>query len=133
MDVGAEIASLTGGRGADIIMDQCVGEDFCRQLDYLAPMGTILVYNHQKGFPTENVVKAMTDRFAACPGVRVFSAHYFDDKPELLAQYRRQVFDLLAQGKIRPHVGASFPLEEAVQAHTLLDTGRCLGGIVLRM
>ena len=125
------VLALTDGRGADIIMDQSVGEDFAGQMEYLADMGTILIYNHTKGFPTHSVLQAMTDRFGNCPAVRVFSFHYFDDKPELLARKKQEMFSLLAQGKLRPHVGGVFPLEQAVQAHRLLDSGDFFGSIVL--
>lgn len=125
------ILALTDGRGADIIMDQSVGEDFCGQMEYLADMGTILIYNNTKGFPTKNVIEAMTDRFGNCPGIRAFSFHFFDDKPELLAQKKREMFVLLREGKILPHIGARFPLEQAVRAHELLDSGNFFGSIVL--
>ncbi len=128
---GRKVLELTGGRGADIIMDQSVGEAFLPQMDYLAPMGTILIYNNTKGFPSENVIAAMTNRFGRCPGIRAFSFHYFDDKPELLAQKKREMFDLLQQGKIRPHVGGRFPLNSVQEAHQLLDSGNFFGSIVL--
>ena len=128
-----KVLELTGGEGADIIMDQSVGEDFCKQLDYLAPMGTILIYNHTKGFPTENVLQCMTtaERFGRAAAVRVFSFHYYDDKPELLAQKKREMFALLGEGKLRPHIGAMFPLSKVQEAHELLDSGNFFGSIVL--
>ncbi len=125
------VLSLTGGRGADIIMDQSVGEAFIGQMDFLAPMGTILIYNNTKGFPSKNVIEAMTDRFGDCPGIRAFSFHYFDDKPELLSRKKQEMFALLKDGKIRPYVGARFPLEEARKAHELLDSGDFFGSIIL--
>ena len=130
-DVKDTILSLTNGRGADIIMDQSVGEGFQDQMEYLADMGTILIYNNTKGFPSKNVIEAMTARFGNCPGIRAFSFHYFDDKPELLARKKQEMFALLEQGKIRPHIGARFPLAEAVKAHELLDSGDFFGSIVL--
>lgn len=130
-DVKKKVLELTGGKGADIIMDQSVGERFADQLEYLADMGTILIYNNTKGFPTKNVIEAMTDRFGNCPGIRAFSFHYFDDKAQLLKQKKKEVFTLLEQGIIRPHVGARFTLAEAVKAHMLLDSGDFLGSIVL--
>ena len=66
-----------------------MGEGFEEQMEYLADMGTILIYNNTKGFPTKNVIEAMTDRFGNCPGIRAFSFHFFDDKPELLARKNR--------------------------------------------
>lgn len=125
------VLSLTGGRGADIIMDQSVGEEFMGQMDFLAPMGTILIYNNTKGFPSRNVIAAMTDRFGDCVGIRAFSFHYFDDKPELLKRKKQEMFALLQQGKIRPYVGAVFPLEDVQKAHELLDSGDFFGSIVL--
>lgn len=132
-DEAQTILDLTGGQGADILMDQTVGENFCRQLDYLAPMGTILIYNHTQGFPTENVIQAMTtaERFGRAPAVRSFSFHFFDDKPELLAQKKKEMFELLGAGKIRPHIGGRFPLDQPRQAHELLDAGSFFGSIIL--
>ena len=130
-DIRARVLELTGGKGADIIMDQSVGEGFCDQMEYLADMGTILIYNNTKGFPTKNVIEAMTDRFGNCPGMRAFSFHFFDDKPELLARKKREMFTLLKDGKISPHIGARFRLPEAVKAHELLDSGDFFGSIVL--
>ena len=130
-NVKDRILSLTNGRGADIIMDQSVGEGFASQMEYLADMGTILIYNNTKGFPSKNVIASMTERFGNCPGIRAFSFHYFDDKPELLAQKKQEMFSLLQQGKIQPHIGARFALAEAVKAHELLDSGDFFGSIVL--
>ena len=125
------VLALTNGRGADIIMDQSVGEGFIGQMDFLAPMGTILIYNNTAGFPSSNVIEAMTDRFGHCVGIRAFSFHYFDDKPVLLSKKKQETFELLQQGKIKPHVGAVFPLLEAQKAHELLDSGAFFGSIVL--
>ncbi len=130
-NVKEKILDLTNGKGADIIMDQSVGDAFCGQMDFLADMGTILIYNNTKGFPSKNVIEAMTDRFGNCPGIRAFSFHYFDEKPVLLAHKKREMFELLEQGKIRPHIGARFALGEAVKAHELLDSGAFFGSIVL--
>ena len=130
-NVKEKLLEMTGGCGADIIMDQSVGEDFQDQMEYLADMGTILIYNNTKGFPTKNVIEAMTARFGNCPGIRAFSFHFFDDKPELLARKKGEMFALLEAGKIRPHIGARFPLADAVMAHELLDSGDFFGSIVL--
>lgn len=41
--------------------------------------------------------------------------------------------DLVATGRLRPVIGASFPLAEAREAHRLIDAGHKTGSIVLRM
>lgn len=130
-DVGKTVLEYTDGRGADIIMDQSVGEAFISQLDFLAPMGTVLIYNNTKGSPSADVIGAMTDRFGNCPGIRAFSFHYFDNKRALLRQKKEEVFSLLRDGKVRPHIGGRFPLEDIRRAHQLLDSGDFFGGIVI--
>ena len=132
-DIREEVLAHTDGVGADIVMDQSVGEAFCGQMDFLAPMGTILIYNNTKGFPTQhNPIQAMTDRFGRCPGIRAFSFHFFDDKPELLRQKKQEMFALLQEGRICPHIGGVFDQKDVADAHRLLDSGNFFGSILLR-
>ncbi len=132
-DVKSEILNFTDGVGADIIMDQCVGEQFCDQFAYLAPMGEILIYSNLQGFPSKNVIEAMTGRFPECPGIRVFSYHYFDDREELLRRFQNEVLKLLRDGKLIPRTGTLFPLEDIVEAGRLSDSGSCCGGITIQI
>lgn len=130
-DVKETVLRLTGGKGADIIMDQSIGDGLIPELDYLSDMGTVLMYNNTKGSPSGDLIGEMVKRFGRCPAIRAFSFHYFDDKPELLKQKKQEMFSLLQQGKIRPHIGATFSLEEVQKAHELLDSGNFFGSIVL--
>jgi NADPH2:quinone reductase len=126
-----QVRQVTQGKGADIILDQVAGRDFCRQFEMLADFGTIVVYNHLGGFPEENIIQAMTSRFANCHAIRIYSSHIYDDKPELLAQKKKEVFQLLSEKKISPHIGARFPLNKAADAHAMLDSGDFFGSIIL--
>lgn len=130
-DVKEKVLALTQGKGADIIMDQSIGDGLIPELDYLADMGTVLMYNNTKGSPSGDLIGEMVKRFGRCPAIRAFSFHYFDDKPELLKKKKQEMFTLLHDGKIRPHVGGSFPLMQVQDAHTLLDSGDFFGSIVL--
>lgn len=132
-DIKETILSLTGGKGADIIMDQSIGDGLIPELDYLADMGTVLMYNNTKGSPSGDLIGEMVKRFGRCPAIRAFSFHYFDDKPELLKQKKQEMFSLLHDGKIRPHVGATFSLADVEKAHKLLDSGNFFGSIVLSL
>ncbi len=130
-DVKETVLHLTDGKGADIIMDQSIGDGLIPELDYLCDMGTVLMYNNTKGSPSGDLIAEMVKRFGRCPAIRAFSFHYFDDKPELLKQKKQEMFSLLQQGKIRPHIGATFSLEDVQEAHALLDSGNFFGSIVL--
>lgn len=130
-DMGQKVLSLTDGRGADIIMDQSIGNGLISELDYLADMGTVLMYNNTKGSPSADLIEEMVKRFGRCPAIRAFSFHYFDDKPELLRKKKQEMFELLRTEKIKPHIGAAFPLEDVQKAHKLLDSGNFFGSIIL--
>lgn len=130
-DVKETVLRLTDGKGADIIMDQSIGDGLIPELDYLSDMGTVLMYNNTKGSPSGDLIGEMVKRFGRCPAIRAFSFHYFDDKPELLRKKKQEMFSLLQQGKIRPHIGAVFSLDDVQKAHELLDSGDFFGSIVL--
>jgi NADPH:quinone reductase-like Zn-dependent oxidoreductase len=43
------------------------------------------------------------------------------------------VLPLLAEGRVRPLIDSSFPLEEVAKAHARMDGGQHIGKIVLRL
>lgn len=126
------VLSATGGKGADIILDQVAGPNMASQLSYLAPLGTILVYNYLGGAEHTGMLEAMIAGMAKCQSVRVFSFHYNDDKPEALKLLREQVFTMLHEGKINPHIFRTFSQEEIQEAHQVLDSGAFTGSLVLK-
>ncbi len=126
------VLAATGRIGADIILDQNAGPNMASQLSYLAPLGTILVYNYLGGAENAGILEAMIADMAKCQSVRIFSFHYNDDKPEALKQLREQVFTMLHKGKIKPHIFRTFSQEEIQEAHRVLDSGAFTGSLVLK-
>ena len=54
-----------------------------------------------------------------------------DDKPETLARCMKNSVDLVKQGKLKPHVGATFKAMEIASAHDLLESRKSMGKIVV--
>ncbi|MGC3537299.1 zinc-binding dehydrogenase, partial [Pseudomonas aeruginosa] len=54
-----------------------------------------------------------------------------DEKGAIIAELERQVWPHVRAGTVRPQVFRTFPLEEARQAHELMDSGQHIGKIVL--
>jgi NADPH:quinone reductase-like Zn-dependent oxidoreductase len=52
-------------------------------------------------------------------------------RPEVVDEAAREVLDLWRRGAVRPVVGAKFPLEQAADAHRLIDERRHMGKVVL--
>ena len=51
--------------------------------------------------------------------------------PEAVARYEAELQDLLAAGKVTPHIGASFKLSEAAAALRHVADGKAIGKVVL--
>lgn len=65
----------------------------------------------------------------------VFSSHIYDNNPGRLQAIQKKVFELLMSGKVdmSEYFYGNFRLEDAAQAHELLDSQRAYGKIILRI
>ena len=59
--------------------------------------------------------------------MRDLSAH----EPEATARHEAELHALLADGKVTPHVGASFKLSEAASALRQVADGKAIGKVIL--
>ena len=125
------VLEATDGKGADVIYDQTAGKELVERFDYLADFGQIILYNWLNGSPElpqlETVIKCAWHAQA----IRPFSFHVFDDKPERRMANAEKCFDMIRDGRVKPFVCKEFPLEQARQAHELLDSGNAIGKIIM--
>ena len=129
------IMEFTNGRGVDLVYDQWVGEKLYKELDLLADFGMIVVYNWLEGEPKESFYPHMIENATKCTGVRVFSSHIYDNRPERLKEIQKNVFELLMSGKIdmNGYFYGDFGLEDVIKAHELLDSQKTYGKIILKL
>ena len=52
-------------------------------------------------------------------------------EPEALRRNEAELVELLASGRVVPHIGATFPLDEAAAALRLVADGRAIGKVVI--
>jgi NADPH2:quinone reductase len=123
---------LTGGKGVDLVLDHVGGPAFTDYLAALANWGTLVSYNAFSGQPDKDLFAEMRNHVGRSPAVRCFSFHSYDHDRDGRRRLMGAVIERLAQGRIRPGIGARFPLSEVRQAHTLLEAGTALGKIVMR-
>lgn len=131
-DVPARVRELTGGRGADLVCNHLAGNTFRNDMAMLAPFGLIVSYGALNGLPEQDVFRDMRKNIDACPGLRCFTMHAFDDHPDWRDRCTGSVMALFAGKKIAPVLGPVLPLSEAAQAHRLLEQRGVMGKIVLR-
>lgn len=54
-------------------------------------------------------------------------------KSAIVAQVRERVWPMIADGQVRPVIGAEFPISQAQAAHELLESGDVSGKVILRV
>jgi NADPH:quinone reductase len=125
------ILELTGGGGVDLILDHVGGPAFTEHLAALANWGTLVSYNAFTGLPDRDLFAEMRAHVGKSPAVRCFSFHSYDNDRAGRRRLMQVVIRLLAEGAIRPAIGARFSLVQVRRAHELIDAGTVLGKIVM--
>lgn len=123
------VKELTGGRGADIVLDPVSGDRVTDSLRSLAEEGRLVVI----GFTGGEIPKVALNRLLLS-NVSVVGAawgSFVGTRPELSQEIHKALLALAATGAVAPIIGASYPLEEGAQALRDLDERRATGKIVL--
>jgi len=119
---------LTGR--CDVILD-IMGAKYLRQnLRSLAEDGQLIIIGLQGGVKTEINLGALLPRRLSIRGTTL-RARSLEGKAEVVRSTVENVWPLLADGRVRHHIHATFPLSEAAAAHELLDSGEVTGKLVL--
>ena len=130
-DFVAEVKRLTGGRGADVILDLVGGAYLERNLDALAVEGRLSIVATQRGVSgTLEIAKLMHKRARVLGST--MRARTPEQKGEIRERLRREVWPKLpAKNPIRPVIDSTFPLRYARLAHERMESGEHIGKIVL--
>ena len=132
-DVGENLRAWTGMDGADVVHDTVGGRTFTACFSLVRPYGD-LVSNVESPWEDEAIAAMHTRNlrvsFTWMPAPSVFGW------PEHRARQRKildQVASHFDAGDLRVEVGATFPLEQAADAHGALEAGQIVGKAVLTM
>ncbi len=128
-DLAGEVRELTGGRGVAAVFDGVGAPTFDASLASLRPRGVLAVYG-QAGGPVPPVDLQRLNAAGSVFVTRPNLDHYIADRQELTRR-AREVFDAVATGRVRVHLGGHFPLAAAGAAHTELESRRSVGKLLL--
>lgn len=126
-----EVMRLTDGQGVDVVFDPIGGDVFDASLRCLAWGGRLLVIGFVGGRIADLKSNYVLIKGISVIGVR--AGEFGRRNPALGAQVVQQIDALAAQGVLKPHIAARFPLAQGVQALQLLASGRATGKIVVTM
>lgn len=128
-DVRAEIKSLTGGRGVDVVYDPVGGDLFDVVARCMAPNGRLLVIGFASGrIPELPVNLALVKEYSV---VGVFWGAFTRREPTVFAQNMQELLQWFQQGKVSIHVDQALPLSEASNALRRVMDRQVKGKIVL--
>lgn len=127
--ISAEVRKLTNGRGVDVVYDSLGAATFDASLDSLAMRGMMVSYGNATG-PAPPIAPLELSRRGSLFLTRPTLFHYAT--PERLPEMAERLFDMIATGRIQIDPPAAFPLEQAADAHRLLESGQSTGAIILK-
>lgn len=130
-DIRDRVKELTGGRGADVIYDPVGGPVFDASLRAIAPDGRILVIGFASGTVPQIPANILLVKNVTVIGY--YWGAYRTLAPRLVRDSMAQALELWAAGKVRPHVSATFPLEQAADAIARLTARASTGKLVLTL
>jgi len=128
-ELSKALRAANGGRGVDLILEMVGGTTFDQSLLALGNFGKLITFG-------------MASRTAPTPihpgslmhGSKTVSGFWLANcfgKKELMSDVITELFELVADGKLRPIIGATFPLSKAADAHRAMLARATTGKIAL--
>lgn len=125
------VKKATDGAGANVILDMVGGDYIDRNYDAAAVEGRIVQIAFLSGTPkaTANFAKLMVKRLHHTGST--LRPRSNADKAAMVAAIEAKVLPLLREGRVKPLMDSTFPLEKAADAHRRMETSEHIGKIVL--
>jgi NADPH:quinone reductase len=129
-DFSAEVLAATGGKGVNVILDMVGGDYVPRELKCIAEEGRLVFIAYLRGPKAELNIDAVMRRRLTITGstLRPRSVEF---KGYVARNLRERIWPLLETGRIKPEIYKTFPLEQAADAHRLMESSQHIGKIVL--
>ncbi len=126
------VQEATKGQGVDVILDMVGGDYIPKNLQCLAVEGRLVQIAFLKGPKAElNFANLMVKRQTVTGST--LRPRSVAQKGAIAQALEAKVWPLLAVGKVAPLLHATFPLDQAAEAHRLMESSAHLGKIVLKV
>lgn len=125
------IKQLTNGRGVDVVYDPVGGDNFDTAVRRVAWEGRYLIIGFASGRIPELPANIPLLKNASIVGV--FWGGYLLNNPSVIMNSFQELLTWYAQGKLKPYIHKTFPLENAADAITELMERRAMGKVLVTM
>ena len=124
-----EVLRLTDGRGVDLVLDAVGKPTFEEGIRCLAPFGHLILYGRSGGAPDPLNVFTLFPKSQKVSGFMLPSVtRGFPDK---MRESADRCFALMRDGRLKIHIGKTFPLAQAAEAHRYLESRQSTGKLIL--
>lgn len=124
------IKAETGGRGANVILDNMGAAYLERNVDALARDGRLVIIGMQGGIKAELNISTLLRKNASVHATSL-RGRPESEKAAICAQVERTVWPWIHAGVVHTVIDRVLPLRDAAYAHSLLADGAATGKIVL--
>ncbi|MCX4567985.1 NAD(P)H-quinone oxidoreductase [Streptomyces albogriseolus] len=129
-DFVAELREATGGKGADVILDNMGAKYLDRNVQALAVNGRLVIIGMQGGVKGELNIGALLAKRAAITATTL-RARPVEEKAAIVAAVREHVWPLVSGGHVRPVIDREIPMPDAAQAHRIVEDSSHIGKVLL--
>jgi len=131
-DFVAAVKDATGGKGVDVILDMVGGSYVPREINCLADDGRLVFIALLGGSRAEVPLGQILLRRLTMTG-STLRPRPVAFKAAIARQLRARVWPLIEDGLIKPVIYRSYPMEQAADAHALMETSAHIGKVMLQV
>ncbi|WP_417776610.1 NAD(P)H-quinone oxidoreductase [Stutzerimonas xanthomarina] len=124
------LKQATDGNGVNVILDMVGGDYIPRNIKSLAVEGRLVQIAFLKGSRVELDTAPIMRKRLTFTG-STLRPRSREEKADIAKALQDKVWPLLDQGLCHPVIHATFPLEEAAEAHRLMESSKHIGKIML--
>ena len=131
-DFSQEVKRFTDDKGADLILDHLGAKYLASNMAALAVEGRLLLIGVMGGIKAELNLGLMMVKRQRIIG-SVLRSRSVEQKGEITAEFINTVLPKLADRTIVPLIHTVLPLEQVANAHTMMESSKHFGKIVLQV
>jgi len=124
------VREITGKNKVDVVLDMVAGDYIQKNIDLLGRDGRYALIAFLGGSTAEvNFGKVMMNRLSISGST--LRPQSLNEKAQITSDVERIVWPMFENKTVRPHIHCTFPLNQATQAHQLMESSSHIGKILL--
>ena len=128
-EIRRQVYAVTGGRGADVVLDPLGGDVFDGSLRAMAWRGRMVVIGFAAGRIPAIKANYLLVKNIAISGLQW--SDYRERDPAWVRHVQEELFQFYTRGKLKPNVMQAFSMDQFGEALSLVKSGRVNGKVVL--